>query len=89
MLVLIGTSHSSLALLILFKIQQIRIPLIPSELSYLKFSKIIGVWNKVYHITPEELWEHIPKIQYYMDEPLADASCAALYFLKTVLLEQF
>lgn len=45
------------------------------------FSRSIGVWNKVYRITSDEFWEHLPKIQYHMDEPLADASSIALYFL--------
>ena len=45
------------------------------------FSESIGVWNRIYRITPDEFWTHLPKIQYYMDEPLADASSIALYFL--------
>lgn len=45
------------------------------------FSQSIDVWNKVYRITPEEFWENLPKIQYHMDEPLADAASIALYFL--------
>lgn len=45
------------------------------------FSKKIEVKNTVYQITAEEYWEKLPKIQYYMDEPLADAAGAALYFL--------
>lgn len=45
------------------------------------FSQSMDVWNKVYRITPEEFWEQLPKIQYHMDEPLADAASAALYFL--------
>lgn len=46
-----------------------------------EFSDVIGVKNQTYRISPEEYWESIPKIQYYMDEPLADASSVALYFL--------
>jgi len=46
-----------------------------------EFSKTMNVWNKVYRISAEEFWEELPKIQYYMDEPLADAASAALYFL--------
>ncbi|MDE6133290.1 MAG: asparagine synthase C-terminal domain-containing protein, partial [Oscillospiraceae bacterium] len=30
---------------------------------------------------PEEYWNNIAKIQYHMDEPLADPSCIALYFV--------
>lgn len=38
---------------------------------------------KNYHkvITPEEYWDSIPKIQYSMDEPLADPAAVALYFV--------
>ncbi|MBQ8317556.1 MAG: asparagine synthase (glutamine-hydrolyzing) [Lachnospiraceae bacterium] len=32
-------------------------------------------------ITPEEYWQVLPSVQYHMDEPLADASCVALYFV--------
>lgn len=32
-------------------------------------------------ITETQYWEALPKIQYHMDEPLADASAAALYFV--------
>ena len=43
-----------------------------------EFSKVIGVKNFAYRITPEEYWENLPKIQYHMDEPLADAaSCSS------------
>ena len=31
-------------------------------------------------ITPEEYWQALPKIQYHMDEPLADPAAVALYF---------
>lgn len=45
------------------------------------FSQSIDVWNKVYRISAEEFWDKLPEIQYYMDEPLADAASVALYFL--------
>lgn len=45
------------------------------------FSQSIGCENRTYRITPEEFWEKLPEIQFYMDEPLADASSVALYFL--------
>lgn len=32
-------------------------------------------------ITSEEYWQVLPSVQYHMDEPLADASCVALYFV--------
>ena len=46
-----------------------------------EFSSVIGVKNFAYRITPEEYWENLGKIQYHMDEPLADAASAALYFV--------
>ena len=46
-----------------------------------EFSKFMGVNNYAYRIEPEEYWENLPRIQYHMDEPLADAASAALYFV--------
>ena len=46
-----------------------------------EFSEKIGVKNFAYRITPEEYWANIGNIQYHMDEPLADAASAALYFV--------
>ena len=46
-----------------------------------EFSAHIGVKNYAYRITPEEYWANLGKIQYHMDEPLADAASVALYFV--------
>ena len=46
-----------------------------------EFSEHIGVKNFAYRITPEEYWENLHRIQYQMDEPLADAASVALYFV--------
>ena len=46
-----------------------------------RFSEVVKTEHTIYHISPEEYWEKLPEIQYYMDEPLGDASSAALYFL--------
>ena len=46
-----------------------------------KFSQLLGCTNTTYEIAPEEFWRELPTIQYHMDEPLADASAVALYFL--------
>jgi asparagine synthase (glutamine-hydrolysing) len=32
-------------------------------------------------IDTDEYWNHLPRVQYYMDEPLADPAAAALYFV--------
>ena len=52
------------------------------------FSKNIGVKNFSYRITPEEYWENLPKIQYHMDEPLADAASVALFFVNREAAKQ-
>lgn len=53
-----------------------------NEISYAEeLSKQIPVKNISKVITPEEFWGTFPKIQYHMDEPLADPSAVALYFV--------
>lgn len=53
-----------------------------NEISYAKeLSELIPVKNISKVITPEEFWGNFPKIQYHMDEPLADPSAVALYFV--------
>lgn len=53
-----------------------------NEIGYAKeFSKYIGKENISKVITPEEYWSNFPKIQYHMDEPLADPAAVALYFV--------
>ena len=44
--------------------------------------------NFSYRITPEEYWENLPKIQYHMDEPLADAASVALFFVNREAAKQ-
>lgn len=53
-----------------------------NEIPYAEaLSKEVGIENYSKIITTKEYWEEFPRIQYYMDEPLADASAAALYFV--------
>jgi asparagine synthase (glutamine-hydrolysing) len=53
-----------------------------NEIGWAKeFSKFIGKENYSKVITPDEYWDNIAKIMYHMDEPLADPSCIALYFV--------
>ena len=53
-----------------------------NEIHFAKeFADTIGVENISKVITPEEYWEEFPKIQYHMDEPLADPAAIALYFV--------
>ena len=59
-----------------------------NEIGYAKeFAKAIGVENISKTITPEEFWDSLPKIQYHMDEPLADPSAVALYFVSRLASE--
>lgn len=52
------------------------------EIKYAKdLSDKLGIDNKSYVITKEEYLKEFPKIMYYMDEPLADPSAIALYFV--------
>ncbi|MDY4166628.1 MAG: asparagine synthase (glutamine-hydrolyzing) [Fournierella sp.] len=53
-----------------------------------EFSKFMGVKNYAYRIGPEEYWENLPRIQYHMDEPLADAASVALYFVNREAAKQ-
>ena len=53
-----------------------------NEIGYAKeFSKYIGKENISKVITAEEYWGNFAKIQYHMDEPLADPAAVALYFV--------
>ncbi len=56
-----------------------------NEIGYAKdFAKTINVENISKVITPTEYWETFPKIQYHMDEPLADPAAIALYFVSNL-----
>lgn len=53
-----------------------------SEIDYAKeFSDKINVSNVSKKISKEEYFKEFSNVQYYMDEPLADASAVMLYFL--------
>lgn len=41
----------------------------------------IGIDHKYKIISSEEFWSSIKRVQYHMDQPLADPSCIALYFV--------
>ncbi len=56
-----------------------------NEIGYAqKLSGEIGVDNCNKTITTEEYWDVLPKVQYHMDEPLADPSAVALYFVSNL-----
>lgn len=53
-----------------------------NEISWAKnLSEKIGVEHHTYLISSEEFWDAVPTVQYHMDQPLADPSCIALYFV--------
>ena len=52
-----------------------------NEIGYAKtLTSKLGIENYSKVISKDEYWDKLPEIQYYMDEPLADASAVALYF---------
>ena len=52
-----------------------------------ELSEKIGVEHHSKIITSDEFWANIEKVQYYMDQPLADPSCIALYFVSKLASE--
>ena len=59
-----------------------------NEITHAKvFAEKIGVENIAKVITPEEYWGTFANIQYHMDEPLADPSSIALYFVSKLASE--
>lgn len=53
-----------------------------NEISWARnLSEKIGVEHHTHLISSEEFWDAVPTVQYHMDQPLADPSCIALYFV--------
>lgn len=60
-----------------------------NEIGYAKeFSKYINKENFSKVISPEEYWNRLSKIQYHMDEPLADPAAVALFFVCQIASEK-
>lgn len=60
-----------------------------NEIGWAKnFSKAIGKENTSKVISPEDYWNSLSMIQYHMDEPLADPSAVALYFVCNIASEK-
>jgi asparagine synthase (glutamine-hydrolysing) len=52
-----------------------------NEIEYAKrLSEKVGAKHTAKVISTEEYWAHLSKVQYHMDEPLADPAAVALYF---------
>ena len=59
-----------------------------NEISWAEeLSEKIGVEHHSKLISSEEFWAAVPKVQYHMDQPLADPSCVALYFVAKLASE--
>ena len=52
-----------------------------------RLSEKIGVEHHTKIISSEEFWGAVPTVQYHMDQPLADPSCIALYFVSKLASE--
>lgn len=60
-----------------------------NEIGFAKnFSQTIGKENTSRVISPDDYWNSIPMIQYHMDEPLADPSAVALWFVCNIAHEK-
>lgn len=59
-----------------------------NEMSWAKnLSKKIGINHYGKVISSDEFWKSIKKVQYHMDQPLADPACIALYFVSKLASE--
>ena len=60
-----------------------------NESSYAaELAKEVGIHHFTHLIGEEEYWDSLPRVQYYLDQPLADPSCVALYFVSKLAAEQ-
>lgn len=48
----------------------------------------LGIANTNKHIGEQEYWESLPAVQWHMDEPSADPSAVALYFVDQIAAQQ-
>lgn len=59
-----------------------------NEIDYAKsLSEKVGIENYNKIISTDEYWNILPKVQYHMDEPLADPAAVALYFVSNLASE--
>ncbi len=59
-----------------------------NEIKYAEsLAKELNIENYNKNISSDEYFDVIPKVMYYMDEPLADPSCIALYFVDQLAAE--
>ena len=48
----------------------------------------LGIDHTVHIISEEEYWDALPRVQYHLDQPLADPACVALYFVAKLAAEK-
>ncbi len=59
-----------------------------NESSYAaSLAKHVGIEHYTHIISSEEYWDALSKVQYHLDQPLADPSCIALYFVSRLASE--
>lgn len=59
-----------------------------NEIGFAKrLAEEVGLDHHYKVISPEEFWDNISHVQYIMDQPLADPSCIALYFVSKLASE--
>lgn len=51
-------------------------------------AKEVGIEHYSHIIGEDEYWEALPKVQYMLDQPLADPACVALYFVSKLAAEK-
>ena len=59
-----------------------------NEINYAaELAQELGIDHYSHLISEEEYWDALPKVQYHLDQPLADPSCVALYFVSKLASE--
>lgn len=53
-----------------------------------ELADLLNVENSSKHITQEEYWDALPKVQWHMDEPSGDPSAVALFFVDQLAAEK-
>ena len=50
-------------------------------------AETVGIEHYTHIISEQEYWDALPAVQYHLDQPLADPSCIALYFVSKLAAE--
>ena len=52
-----------------------------------ELAREVGIEHFTHIISEQEYWDSLEKVQYHLDQPLADPSCIALYFVSKLAAE--